>query len=178
MCPKFCHLLKHLCCLIPLFSQATLSHLLSIQWVSAAEALVMDVVNSSSSGDVLLDREVAVQVVEAGAAVSSATRRSLKLLVELRLKPSAPSKVLSIKIIHFLWVYALSWLFSSKTYLCFWKLSVAPNLDFHSISVLYMILFWEVWFSLGITDIPYWALVFEIHKVVFSNENLNYFIII
>ena len=45
-------------------------------------------------GDVLVEQEVAVQVVEAGAAVASATRRSLKLLVELRLKPSAPSKVL------------------------------------------------------------------------------------
>ncbi|XP_050693351.1 spindle assembly abnormal protein 6 homolog isoform X2 [Eriocheir sinensis] len=60
----------------------------------------MESVNSgsSSSGDVLLEREVAVQVVEAGAAVSSATRRYLKLLVELRLKPSAPSKELLVRL--------------------------------------------------------------------------------
>lgn len=62
---------------------------------------MMEALNSSSSGDVLLDREVAVQVVEAGAAVSSATRRLLKLLVELRVKPSAPSKVLVMKAMCF-----------------------------------------------------------------------------
>lgn len=53
----------------------------------------MEAVKSSGGGDVLLEQEVAVQVVEAGAAVSSATCRSLKLLVELRLKPSTPAKV-------------------------------------------------------------------------------------
>lgn len=53
----------------------------------------MEAVKSSGGGDVLLEQEVAVQVVEAGATVASATRRSLRLLVELRLKPAAPAKV-------------------------------------------------------------------------------------
>ena len=54
----------------------------------------MESVKSSGGGDILLEQGVVMQVVEAGAAVASATQRSLKLLVELRLKPSTPAKVL------------------------------------------------------------------------------------
>lgn len=50
-----------------------------------------------TSGDVLADREVVVQVVEGGAAIASAIRRSLKMVVELRVNPPASSKELFVQ---------------------------------------------------------------------------------
>uniref|UniRef100_A0A0N7ZCC4 Spindle assembly abnormal protein 6 N-terminal domain-containing protein n=1 Tax=Scylla olivacea TaxID=85551 RepID=A0A0N7ZCC4_SCYOL len=60
--------------------------------------VLMESVKSSGGGDILLEQDVVMQVVEAGAAVASATQRSLKLLVELRLKPSTPAKELLVRL--------------------------------------------------------------------------------
>lgn len=53
----------------------------------------MEVPRCISTGDVLADREVVVQVVEGGATIASSTTRTLKMLVELRANPPASSKV-------------------------------------------------------------------------------------
>ncbi|XP_045118725.1 spindle assembly abnormal protein 6 homolog [Portunus trituberculatus] len=60
--------------------------------------VLMESIKSSGGGDILLEQEVVMQVVEAGTAVASATQRSLKLLVELRLKPSTPAKELLVRL--------------------------------------------------------------------------------
>ncbi|KAG7156338.1 spindle assembly abnormal protein 6 homolog [Homarus americanus] len=58
----------------------------------------METHKCNTSGDTLSDGEVMLRVVEAGSAIATATTRTLKLRVELQIKPPASSKELLVRL--------------------------------------------------------------------------------